>query len=77
MSLVSRFIDSVSQSCAADTRASRWKNAVAFLESMKVAMETSTPALNATRISTSVKPRPPSGAAFGARPRRGLGSPPS
>src|SRR5579871_6913242 len=56
-SLVSRFIASVSESWAAEMRASRWKNAVAFLDSRKAAAETRMPAERATSTSMTVKPR--------------------
>ena len=56
MSPVSRFRPRVSASCADETRASRWKNAVAFLDSAKAAIATSTPALSATTTSMTVKP---------------------
>src|SRR4051812_36118959 len=55
-SLVRRFIASVSESCAVEMRASCWKKAVAFFDSVNAAMETSTPALSATSTSTIVKP---------------------
>src|SRR6185437_9463870 len=57
MSPVSRFNASVSASWAEETRASRWKKVVAFFDRAKAAAATSTPALSATRISMTVKPR--------------------
>src|SRR5262245_44318870 len=57
MSPVSRFIASVSASCADEMRASCWKNAVAFFDRMKAAIDTSTPAESATSTSTMVNAR--------------------
>src|SRR4051812_46816942 len=56
-SAVSRFKPKVADSCADDTRASLWKNLVAFRERIIAASATMAPAPSATISSMSVKPR--------------------